>query len=206
MLRRVAALLLALNCAARIDSSQTESGKWKDRTRKGVQIMARYGLLHIYDSSDLRVRQTAATRGAANMLGIGKLADLGPALDKLVRQGHYFERILFETHGGPGRIWFDTGRLTAGYWQARRGRRWGHLVTTNARIYFNGCNVAEGPNGWKFLEAAAEVFMKPGGGSIFGQTSFGFGNPFTGNTVHLWGKTRTLYVDAKGRITERFEQ
>lgn len=80
------------------------------------------------------------------------------------------------------------------------------LVTTNARIYFNGCNVAETNSGWEFLETAAGVFMTSGGGQVFGQTSVGFGNPFNGHVVHLWGSTRTLFVDSNGNITERFEQ
>jgi hypothetical protein len=47
--------------------------------------------------------------------------------------------------------------------------------------------------------------LTTGGGEVFGQTSVGFGNPFNGHVVHLWGKTRTIYV-VNGRITERFEQ
>lgn len=50
------------------------------------------------------------------------------------------------------------------------------------------------------------MFLTPGGGEVFGQTSLGFGNPWNGHVVHLWGSTRRLYVDYSGRIVERFEQ
>jgi hypothetical protein len=80
------------------------------------------------------------------------------------------------------------------------------MLNMNARVYFNGCNVAEGHEGWKFLEAAAATFLTSVGGEVFGQTSLGESNPFSGHVVHFWGTTRTLYVDKSGRIVERFEQ
>ena len=163
-------------------------------------------LLHIYDSSDWRIRQTASARGAVHKLPIADGDNLVTALDGELRAGRYYERILFETHGAPGQISFGGKAVTAAYWRAVTTRNWYRLVTNNARIYFNGCNVAEGATGWEFLETAVDVFMKPGGGEMFGQTSVGFGNPFNGHVVHLWGSTRTLFVNAKGRIIERFEQ
>lgn len=162
-------------------------------------------LLHIYDSSDSMIVQTANARGAANRLPVASGNNLAPALDGLLATGSTFDRILFETHGSPGRISFGGSYIDAGWWRAIPGR-YNRLTTTNSRVYFNGCNVAEGQNGWSFLEAAAAVFMQTGGGQIFGQTSLGFGNPFNGHVVHLWGSTRTLFIDANGRITERFEQ
>ena len=83
---------------------------------------------------------------------------------------------------------------------------YGSIATVSARIYFNGCNVGADPGGWDYLAAVAEVFLTPGGGQIFAQTSAGFANPINGHTVHLWGSTRTIYVDSKGKILERFEQ
>jgi len=162
-------------------------------------------LLHIYDSNDSRIVQTANTRGAVNRLPISNANNLTAQLDGLVAGNRSFGRILFETHGSPGRIYFGNLYIDANFWRSIRGR-YNLLTTTNCRIYFNGCNVAEGSNGWAFLEAAAGVFITSGGGEVFGQTSVGFGNPFNGHVVHLWGNTRTLYIDQNGRITERFEQ
>lgn len=162
-------------------------------------------LLHIYDANDSLVVQTALQRGAANQLPILDADNLATELDKLLAGGSLFKRILFETHGAPGRISFGGKIITSCYWQAIKGR-WNNLVTTNSRIYFNGCNVAETEAGWTFLESVAGVFMTSGGGKVFGQDSLGFGNPFNGHTVHLWGSTRTVFVDNNGNITERFEQ
>jgi len=163
-------------------------------------------LLHIYDSSDENIRETAAQRTSTKRLGIATGDDLAPALDKLVTDGEFFSRVLFETHGGPGRIRFGDQRIWASYWRGTTDRSWYRVVTNNARVYFNGCNVAEGNDGWAFLEAASQVFLKPGGGEVFGQTSLGFANPFNGHVIHLWGDTRRIYCDVNGRILERFEQ
>jgi hypothetical protein len=161
-------------------------------------------LLHIYDSSDSRIVQTANQRGALDQLPISNANDLYGALDRLLAAGRFFDRILFETHGSPGKISFGGVGIDAAYWISMPGR-YNQLAASSARIYFNGCNVAEGNEGWSFLEAVVGVFMTTGGGEVFGQTSVGFGNPFNGHVVHLWGTTKTLFV-TDGRITERFEQ
>lgn len=163
-------------------------------------------LLHIYDSSDGGIRQTAGARNAVHSLPIAAAGELVPKLDALKSAGKYFSRILFETHGSPGRIYFGNRYIDAQWVRSLIPRGYTSLTTANARIYFNGCNVAEGDGGWGFLEAAVELFLTPGGGEVFGQTSVGFGNPFNGHVVHLWGDTRRLYVDPTGRIVERFEQ
>jgi hypothetical protein len=47
------------------------------------------------------------------------------------------------------------------------------------RLYFNGCNVAEGGDslGWGFLETAGSIFLAGGGGQVFGHTSPGYAFP-----------------------------
>lgn len=163
-------------------------------------------LLHIFDSSDGRIVQTAGVRGVFDQLPIANGNDLAPALDRLVSAGSRFDRILFETHGSPGRIYFGPSAITADWWRAVSDRNYTSLTTANARVYFNGCNVAQDAAGWDFMEAAVGAFLRPGGGTVFAQTSVGFGNPFNGHVVHLWGSTRTLFVDRNGRVVERFEQ
>lgn len=161
-------------------------------------------LLHIYDSSDSQIVQTANQRGAANRLAISDGNNLCAELDRLLASGVIFDRILFETHGSPGKIYFGKNYIGAAYWRTIPGR-FNNLAAVSTRIYFNGCNVAEGADGWSFLESVVSVFMTSGGGEVFGQTSLGFGNPFNGHVVHLWGSTRRLIV-VDGRILERFEQ
>jgi hypothetical protein len=167
-------------------------------------------LLHIYDASDSSVRQTVEARtyrGSRYTYGISNdPGGLLKALDELLADGKHYERVLFETHGSPGAIYLGGYQYTAGWLRAVSSNGYTNITTGNARVYFNGCNVAADSAGWDFLEAAAGLFLNPGGGEVFGQTSLGFANPFNGHVVHLWGSTRTLFVDASGRITERFEQ
>lgn len=163
-------------------------------------------LLHIFDASDSRIVQTAGARGASDQLPVNGGNNFRAALDGVLASGRTYDRILFETHGSPGRIYFGNTYIDAGWLRSVVAFGYTNMATANARVYFNGCNVAEGDDGWRFLEAAAATFITPGGGQVFGQTSVGFGNPWNGHVVHLWGTTRRLYVNYAGRIVERFEQ
>lgn len=166
------------------------------------------GLLHIYDASDSNIRQTMRARGGSRSTCGVQPTPLGlvEALDGLRASGQMFDRILFETHGLPGTICFGQYGYNAAYLRAVRNRGWTYIARAGARIYFNGCNVAEGDAGWDFLAAAAQLFLAPGGGEVFGQTTVGFGNPFNGHVVHPWGSTKRIYVRSDGSIGERFEQ
>src|SRR5689334_88737 len=100
-------------------------------------------LLHIYDSSDSMIVQTSNRRGEVNRLPISNANNLMGALDGLLARGAFFNRILFETHGSPGKIYFGNVFIDAKYWQSIAGR-YNQLAASTTRIYFNGCNVAEG--------------------------------------------------------------
>jgi hypothetical protein len=167
-------------------------------------------LLHIYDASDSDIVQTVGARtysGSRDTCGIPNAADgLVKSFDSVRASGKVYDHVLFETHGSPGAIYFGGYQCNAVWLRAVKPRGYTVITTSNARVYFNGCNVAADKAGWDFLEAAAEVFLTPGGGEVFGQTSLGFANPINGHVIHLWGSTRTLFIDANGRITERFEQ
>lgn len=163
------------------------------------------GLLHIYDSSDSGIVGTANNRSADKKLAISRIDDLKDSLDNLMREGKVYDRILFETHGKPGKILFNNQPIDTQYWQLIPGR-YKSLVAPYTRIYFNGCNVAEYGTGWKFLEAVVGVFMTTSDGEVFGQTTVGYALPFfTSHVFHFFGSTKTLYVKG-GKITERFEQ
>jgi hypothetical protein len=167
-------------------------------------------LLHIYDAEDDDICESAWARSddpPREKHGIvsGTQDPLGDCLNALVAAGKVFDAVLVETHGASGVI--SIGGL--GYnldWFIAVVGRYGYLVAPNARIYFNGCNVADDPDGWAFLEAVAGAFIGPWsggpiGGQVFAQTSLGFANPFSGHVVHLWGSTRTVNVDSSGNIT-----
>lgn len=160
--------------------------------------------LHIYDSSDSHIRQTANARGLAERRPIPSVDHLVADLDRLVAGQARYDRILFETHGSPGMAAFGHRSINAAWWRGVRNRNYHKLTRPNARIYFNGCNVAETDAGWDFLEAAA-VTLLSGGGEVFGQTSRGYGNPFNGHVVHFWGSTRRLLVGFDGRVIDRYE-
>jgi hypothetical protein len=165
-------------------------------------------LLHIYDSNDWTIRFTATRRGVIDKVAASSVVgDLVPGIDALAAAGARFDKILFETHGSPGAIYFGDEALNAKWIRDNLlTRHYETLCAPETRVYFNGCNVAEGRGGWEFLEAAAELFLRVSGGSVFGQTSVGLANPFNGHVVHPWGDVRTLYVAPGGRIVERFEQ
>ena len=162
-------------------------------------------LLHIFDSSDPRIKQTAGVRGVVDRLPVSDGDNWLPRLTVSFRQVRD-SNVFFETHGSPGCIYLGNKLISADWWRSVTDRNYTILITANARVYFNGCNVAEGASGWDFLEAVVAVLLTPGGGEVFAQTSIGFGNPFNGHVVHLWGSTRRLFVNRDGRIIERFEQ
>lgn len=163
-------------------------------------------LLHIYDASYFLITQTAQARNATNQLPVKDIGDLIEALMGLCKTPATYDQILFETHGKAGFIEFAGSGIGAHGLRQMKALGFHRFVGQNARIYFNGCNIAEGKEGWDFLTAAAELFLRGRTGQVFGQTSLGIGNPVNGHVVHLWGATRVLYVDQTGRILERFEQ
>src|SRR5262249_6529340 len=168
-------------------------------------------LLHIFDADDHGISATARSRtvrGARMLLGItGGVASLVPALDALPSRGTVYDRILFETHGSPGRLYFNHQALDANWVLASmKGRRYEALCPQSAHVYFNGCNVAAGREGMRFLRAMASVFLLAAGGVVFGHTSLGYELPlysgFTGRVVHVGGEVRRIYYASGGRELE----
>lgn len=151
--------------------------------------------LYIYDRSSGIDRWQAAGRfGAGEVLQIGidkGIAELKSTFDSLALQNYVFNRALFQTHGGPGRIWFGNDALNK---ETLKSMFSGYtsLFPRAARIYFDGCNVAEGGAGTDFLIVAGSVFLTNGGGDVLGWVNFGLGMPFfvpfiRGHTIHFGG-------------------
>jgi hypothetical protein len=162
------------------------------------------GLLHIYDSSDKEIAENATKRAAECKLPIAKVDQLDEELNKLFHERNVFDRILFETHGDSGKIKFNHQPINVQYWKLKV-RRYEFLTASYTKIYFNGCNVAEGEAGWKFLEAVAGAFLSINSGEVFAYTSLGFTYPFGSHVAHLWGDLRTVNVK-DGKITGRTEK
>lgn len=162
-----------------------------------------YTTLHIYDYSDW-VGRRQYERGSHDTISIrideGK-QQLKRELDKLLKEGKIFQKAVFTTHGNSGAIWLAADMVSPVTWyQDFHSHQYERLFPfRNARMYFDGCNVAAGDDGWKFLEAAARTFFRYAGGNVFGWTSAGFGLPSVipwigGHTEHLWGDVRGVVL------------
>ncbi len=129
------------------------------------------------------------------------IAQFKSELDRLLASGKIFQKCVFTTHGNEGAIFFNHQRITA--YELYRNFNAPHYERLfpfkDVKLYFDGCNVAGGEDGWKFLEAAPRTFLREGGGHAMGWTSAGLGLPSVipwigGHTEHLWGGVRGVYI------------
>ena len=153
--------------------------------------------LYIYDKSSELDRMQAAGRfnGDDDVLTIGVqfgIGNLVKVFDMLANNGpRTFNSVVVQTHGGPGRVWFGDEPLGAGVLR-EKFVGFSAMFPRYTRLYFDGCNVAEGAEGTEFLRAAGEVFLTQSGGEAFGWTTVGhaiWGHvPFIGgHTLHFGG-------------------
>jgi hypothetical protein len=150
--------------------------------------------LYIYDTSDWIDRLQARGRfsGQHDVLTFGiqnGIKGLLEVFNQLLRTGQHFNRVVFQTHGSPGVIWFGDAAFTASGLKTHF-QRYSPLFPTFTRIYFDGCNVAKGADGTDFLIAAGEAFLRAGGGDVFGWKNLGSGMPgflpfIGGHTIHF---------------------
>ncbi len=162
-----------------------------------------YTRLHVYDTSDwVGRRQYEGGSDDTYSIGISDgVAQFKSELDKLLASGKIFQKCVFTTHGNKGAIFFNHQQITA--YELYKNFNAPHYEKLfpfrDVKLYFDGCNVAEGDDGWKFLEAAGRTFLRKGGGHVMGWTSAGIGLPSVipwigGHTEHLWGGVRGVYV------------
>jgi len=150
--------------------------------------------LYVYDKSSDIDRDQADGRfdGATDVLtfGIEKgVSELYDVLGNLVDMGWTFDRALFQTHGTPGGILFG-GHMFGALSMKAHCAPFAKLFPGPARIYFDGCNVAEGGDGTDFLIAAGETLLNLAGGLTIGWTTLGHGMPgwmpfIGGHTLHF---------------------
>lgn len=166
--------------------------------------------LYIYDVSSEIDRKQAASRftGQSHVttLPCKSVAEVHTGLANLVAQGKSFRRVLFQTHGGPGRIWFDNDKIDAALLRKDFKGKYNSLFPTRTKMYFDGCNVADSSDGWDFLTAVGECLLPSGGGISMGYTSLGFGmgSTFSGHTIHAWGELRIIDFKIGGIEIDRF--
>lgn len=66
-------------------------------------------------------------------------------------------------------IFFNHEPITAAVLRNVFARRGYHQLFSNrTKLYFDGCNVADGNDGWDFLAAAGEAFLRNRGGIAHG--------------------------------------
>jgi hypothetical protein len=159
--------------------------------------MTRATKLYIYDKSDWIDRAQANGRFIDDddvlTIGVGLgVQNLRKVFENLAANELRFNRVLFQTHGGPGSIWFGNEPVTANVLKTQF-TGFSKLFPHPTRIYFDGCNVAEGGAGTNFLLAAGEVFLILGGGETVGWTTIGHGIP---GLVSLIGAIHCILVIA----------
>lgn len=129
-------------------------------------------------------------------------------LQTLKSQSTKIDRMVIETHGSPGALYFGTDCVNWARISSLDGNGFEDMFESNARIFLNGCNIAEtecttgtcGPagNGRKFLMEMARVFLRTNGGRVGASTSKGI--PFFNDKVyHLWGETVYAVIARGGR-------
>lgn len=173
-------------------------------------------LVHFYSSGsgldllfgpEVTGSERAKTTGAIGVR-VTSFLDFYSSMDNFVKIGTKIDRMVIETHGSPGAIYFDQDMVTVTSIQSLAGRRYETIFEDDARIFLNGCNIAEsecstgtcGPdgNGRKFLFEVAKVFLKRGGGRIGASTSKGLAMPISNKVYHLWGNTVYVYINKGG--------
>lgn len=169
--------------------------------------------LSVYDADDEFCRSFGENRDAARKLAVtGGLGGLKSAWDGFVASpGGDYSRVVFDTHGNQGMIFFHGQALDwGGVGALFGGRDYAKIFPGFTRIYFDGCNVAEGSFGWLFLQEVAKSLLKAGGGMVFGWTSKGYTFGIRGHTaphkwVHLTGKIRYVVARPGGVIDDMFD-
>lgn len=166
--------------------------------------------LYIYDrTSKWDKRQASGRFGAADnvcTLAVSSLAELKIGLVKLLSAGKTFDRALFQTHGNSGCIFIARKEINSRVLTDEfAGTNLHRLFPCYTRMYFDGCNVAQGPDGIQFLTIAGTIFLQARGGVTFGFTSGGLGLPgwipfIGGHTVHVADSLRQVLFGPGGIV------
>jgi hypothetical protein len=175
-------------------------------------------LLHIYDASNYGIRATAWARRHESLLAAamiyplpieGGWLGLRSALDDLVSKEEKFSRVLFETHGNVGEIFFDDDSVNTDLLTRKfTGRGYEKIFPLPlTRMYFNGCYIADQESGWVFLETAGKIFLHYGG-NVFAQTGAGrhlLGwTTLTGHIIHFGSTTCHVIIAPGGNAVKRY--
>ena len=156
--------------------------------------------LYIYDTNDDINREQAAGRFGddpdVTTLPVGSIDQLHDFLANLVSNRATFDRMLVQTHGDPGTIYFGDEAMGSLVLDSDFAiKDYYKLFPGYTSIYFDGCRVAMGESGSDFLRSAGAAFLRGLGGRTFGYTNFGYGFPgwvpvIGGHTLHVLGQMK----------------
>lgn len=184
--------------------------------------------LYIYDTQEARHARHNEDEGLSGMqdeansyrLPVSDVAGLHRGLTQLVRDGKTFDRVLWMTHGSPGRVWFGKQSISSALLDGAdfRGKGYEKLFPKPTKMYFSGCEIAADTNGpvaamrdvgWRFLESAGRLFLRAGGYTM-GWTSNGYGSESAlyrlfrgGHSRHFSGDVRHVTFAKGGKALER---
>jgi hypothetical protein len=119
--------------------------------------------------------------------------------------GRRIGRLEVFSQGAPGCIGLAQDVLDTAGVRALRGRGFNTVFAPGARIFFGGCNLADGVKGVTFLKEFGTTFLLHAGGSVAATTSLGLAlgrYPGNGKTHLLWGDTVRLVFDTAGKVIE----
>ena len=141
------------------------------------------------------------TKSGETNIGVGSLFSLKQVLERLKHRTAPLQKMDFHTHGGPGGIAIGREWLgidTIGEFP----RELSTVFAKGARIFFHGCNVAEGAKGELFLALFGVTFLNKRGGRVGGSTTAGYADPlFTGKVFHAPGSAVYAHIKEGGWVT-----
>jgi len=150
------------------------------------------GKLFIYDTGDDDNREQAENRfddGEVTLLPCSTKEELIVGLDRLLAKGCMFNRVLVQTHGKPGRLFFyandkrksdeDRKHVICDTFFSSEIRKKGYdaLFPIFTTIYFDGCNVGADTDGTEFLQAVGGTLLRRAGGQTWAWTNSGWAIP-----------------------------
>jgi hypothetical protein len=146
--------------------------------------------LYVFDATSTIDRMQAAGRFSSSndvtTLAVLNLPDLENQLDALLKKTALFGRVVFQTHGLPGTIWFGSDSLSA-YHLRENYLKYSRLFPLYTRIYFDGCDVGRGNAGTEFLRVVGNTLLRMGGGETFAFEDGGA--PIPGSWFRIGGHT-----------------
>lgn len=136
---------------------------------------------------------------------VDSVNDLLRLFTRLAQEPAVWDSLNFHTHGSGGSIALGSTSLNIDSLQRFENQDFDRLFSPTCVITFDGCNVAEGPEGEYFLALAGNTFLTVKGGKVRGNTGAGFGNwGRAEDSRHPFGEWITATVGPGGTI--RFDK